>query len=100
MNKLSKAMVSSSLALMLAGGMTLLGATAANAAGTCSNVSVSSGSVSLTCKGTVKYVWKCSSDLFGTVNTKYFTFPSTYYSTQTFRACNIGNPVNAYWASV
>lgn len=60
-------------------------------AGTCSRQTVSNGVVTATCSGKTTFKWKCSTDLWNTVNTKTLNFKATG-STLTFRACNEGFP--------
>lgn len=85
----------------LAGAMLLGGALPANAAGACTSVSSvgsSPGYVGAVCTGNVKISWKCSSDLWGTVNTIPLSFGSGY-SYQQFYACTSGYAHNIGWAS-
>ena len=81
--------------------MLLGGALPANAAGACTSVSSvgsSPGYVGAVCTGNVKISWKCSSDLWGTVNTIPLSFGSGY-SYQQFYACTSGYAHNIGWAS-
>lgn len=92
MSRFMKRLSGAGAVLVLAFTMSLAGATAANA-GTCTTYGVNSGNMSPRCMGgSITFSWKCSSDLFGRTNYKTLTYPTTYFSTQTFRACNIGNP--------
>jgi len=88
--------------VVLAGGVLLGGAVPANAVpGNCSGV-ISSGEspsyLASTCSNSVKIRWKCSSDAFGTLNSRSFNYPNPTYIR--FLACNSGKATNQTWTNV
>ena len=88
--------------VVLAGGMLLGGAVPANAVpGNCNGVSSSGESpsyVSSTCSNSVKIRWKCSSDAFGTINSRSFNYSTPTYIR--FLACTSGKATNQNWTNV
>lgn len=77
----------------LAGSMVVFGGSAANAAGSCTSFSVSGSAPSYLvarCQGTVKFTWKCSTDIWGTLQTKTVNYGSSY-NTRSHFACNEGH---------
>lgn len=79
--------------IALAASMTVMGGSAANAAGSCTSFSVSGSAPShlvARCQGTVKFTWKCSTDIWGTLQTKTVNYGSSY-NTRSHFACNEGH---------
>ncbi|MFE7845523.1 hypothetical protein ACFUTX_10075 [Microbacterium sp. NPDC057407] len=76
----------------LATSLLLLGTSSASAAGSCSSFSGSGSAPSYLvgrCINTPEFRWKCSTDVWGTLNRKTMQYGSTY-STKSSLACNVG----------
>lgn len=95
---LKRTLTSGVVAILLAASFVGVGASAANAAGSCSSMStfgggLSASSVVATCKGRVVFNWRCSSDLFFTRNAKTINYGTTF-NTRSFVGCKNGYVVD------
>lgn len=84
--------------IALAASLSAFGATSAQAVGSCSSLGSFGGgqgpsSIVATCKGKVKFTWRCSSDLLFRVNAKTVDYGSSW-NTRSFVGCNEGYVVD------
>lgn len=78
--------------MLLAASLSLVGAGAANAVGSCTSTpyDYGSGRIYSNCSGVVHITWKCSTDLWGTLNDRSHNFGAG--SVYVFKACDAGYP--------
>ncbi len=88
--KKSKKILGISAGVALALGL-LVGGGSPAYAGTCSKITHSNGSLTATCVGQTTIKWKCSTDLWNTVNKKTIPFGASGGKV-TFKACDAGFP--------
>ncbi|KAA9111126.1 hypothetical protein [Microbacterium rhizomatis] len=77
--------------MLLAAGISLAGAGAANAAGGCVEYRTNGGDLTAFCTGTPTIRWECSADPSRTVYARTLVYGPGFAS-QKFRVCDLGSP--------
>jgi len=98
--KLQKIIGGAAAATMLAAGLIVGASAPALALGNCGSIKrigESPSYLAVTCSGAVKVHWKCSSDAFGTLNSRSFNYATSTYIK--FKACDSGKATDYNWTN-